>query len=345
MAYRVPSTAIRPDLVDAWMGRGSHYDWMNTVAEIREQFGLLESTLRLLPVEWAKLLAMQTTSDAFLLEKVAHDYGWGLAQVAQANAPRRIEKRQLAELYEIQSDLLETLKLEVGSLQAVVVAGGLSTFLIGQFNNVQRAAVEAQRKIDALKVALNDAKNKRLQSVGQGVLDTGLFIVGLAFPEIPVLGKIAIAVGQWAADELLGGSKGSADLDRASDVGTKSSVVTAAADPRWIDDRLGKPAGKANTALGAAGLVFDGAEIRTQFKNVDAVSTALNEAVASLSTVRKLLVRLAPGLSKLRVQMNATARSIRESMVEADDFRDDAMELIRAAKYPMSSPIIWRLEK
>lgn len=91
------------------------------------------------------------------------------------------------------------MKLEVGNLQAVVITGGLSAFLIGQFNHVQRAAVAAQGNIDALKIALNDAKNKRLESVGQGVIDTSLFVVGIAFPEIPVLAKIGIAVGQWAA--------------------------------------------------------------------------------------------------------------------------------------------------
>ena len=345
MSYRVPTTAIRPDLVDAWLGRGSHGDWMNLVAEIRDQFQTLDATLRLLPRDWAKLLVTQTHADAFLLEKVAHDYGWGLEQVARPQAPIRIEKRQISELYTIQSGLLETMKLEVGNLQAVVIAGGLSTFLIGQFNHVQRAAVAAQGKIDALKIALNDAKNKRLESVGQGVLDTALFVVGVAFPEIPVLAKIGTAVGQWGADEILGGSKGSARLDGASDVGTKSSVLTAAADPRWIDKRLGGAAGKANTALGAAGLVFDGAEIRTQFKNVDTVSTALNEAIASLSTVRTLLIRLAPGLFQLRMQNNRVAREIRQTQDNADILRNDVIDVIRAAKYPMSSPVVWRLEK
>ena len=345
MPYSVPSTAIRADLVDAWMERGYHSNWVKVVTEIRVEFQTLEATLRLLHPSWAKLVVMQTTTDASLLEKVAHDHGWGLEQVARPQAPVHIEKRQIFDLYDIQSGVLETLKLEVGCLQAVAAAGGLSAFLIGQFKNVERAADAAQRNIDALKVALNNAKNNRLQSVGQGVLDTALFVVGVAFPEIAVLAKVGIAAGQWAADELLGGSKGSAGLDRASDVGTKSSVLTAAADPRWIDNRLGGVAGKANTALGAAGLVFTGAEIRTQFQNVDTVSTALNAAVTSLSTVRKLLIRLAPGMNQLRMQNNRVARDIRESLDEADTFRNDVADLIRASKYPMSSPVIWRLEK
>jgi hypothetical protein len=342
MSYRVEEVKVDKATIERHLGAGQFEYWTKAKNEAKEALATFDRLKARIPVRLLPYLAGWASYDADMVEKTTHDWGWGLELITNG---KKVSKKQLSDISEIQSASLEALHIENAVIDAILTAGVLAQFLHFQFNNLEAAAAAALPKIKALETELRKAKLKVVEASIQTAIDVGLFVLTIFVPHLGVIAKTGIAVGQWAMDELLGGNKSTALNDTLSSTGTNLSMIQPAIE-NWsflspAQRQLTKGIGG---KLSIAGLYFDQDEIRATLSRVDAIKLVINKAVEELKTVKRLLEQHRPAMARLNMQLKALGRSVKDHKDKSEDWRNEYRDLADKANYPSTKPVQWQYE-
>ncbi len=341
MSYRIDSVNADRATIDAYLGPNEFQYWTDQMNSARRELARYDKLRQQIPVHWIPYMAGESDFDATYLEAAAFQYSDAVSLI---QAGKKVSRDQLDPIVQIQSGYLEALRDANDNLEAIFNLGLFTWWMSFQFQNIEFAAAQAQPRIDALRRALEVAKTKRHEAEAQGVIDTGLFVLGFFVPEIAVLTKVTIAVGQWAMDDYLGGSKSSDTVDNLSNVNSGGGVGHAAIDDwKFLSPKAGKAVKVGAKAIAVAGLYFDVNEIQTAMEKAGVAERTLNEAVVALTKVKALVDKWRPAMLTLKMTLIRVAKVLKDSQDTIDNVHRDVRQIRDSINWS-TAKVNWKFE-
>ncbi|HTN74373.1 MAG TPA: hypothetical protein VL096_03970 [Pirellulaceae bacterium] len=323
-------------------GPAEYREWVNQTREAKEQLAEYDRLWKLVPIDFKATLTTEANVDAQILMDTTNDIGEAI-RLIQAGKP--VNKEQLVGIMEVQSSALESLRITNETLDALFALSFFSFMMNTQFRNIERAAQEALPKVKALMQNLERAQRKAFESKMQLTIDAGLTVLMIFLPEITVLTRIGIAVGQWGMDKILGGEKSTPTRDRVSDKGSEAAIVQAALqDWKWLTPGENKVVTKAGQKLAIVGLYFDQDEVRAMMERVDVAKAAVDAAISSMRKLKALVERHRPAMVQFRMQMQRAAQRMQDAWDQAKTLRWDRLTLMSDADYRPLVRVRWKIE-
>jgi hypothetical protein len=345
MTYRVEAARVNQKVVDDYF-RGSfaldgsmYENWQEFTQDAISELAALNESIAMFGL--VRLSA--AAADGDWLESAANNYGWALAQVS---AGKKISRAQIFEIIDLGVEALAAVRLQNGSATVVTVAMALRGFMEGGLRTAEAQARAALDKLKLLRVALEEAKKKRTESIAGGIIDGLITIAVILQPELIVLCGIKAAVGQKFIDDALGGSKSSAAWDTASTVSTDTSIGQSTLETfSFLMPAKAVPFIKvAGKPLAVVGLAFDVNEIYAAVKHVDAIRNAIDALMPKLAALKNQVEALQPQVRHLREQTRKVRQEVERLRAEAEVHSIECRQLAARVGYSTSSPVRWRLE-
>lgn len=346
MPYSIEPVVADQSLFEKFYGKThgplEYREWHTQTVDARILLAEYYRLWQLVPIEFKARLTTETEVDAQILQDTTNDIGEAIKLM---KAGKRVNKDQLDAIATVQSSAMESLKLNCDVIDGVLKLSFFSFIMNMQFQNIERAAREALPKIKELQRQLEKAKRKALEAKAQMVIDAGLAVLQVLVPEVTVIVRVGIAVGQWGMDKILGGDKSTKTRDTVSDVGTQMAIVQSGIqDNKWLTPGASKIVTKAGKHLTVVGLFFDHDEVTATMDRVDVAKAALDQAVAALKTIKRLLERHRPAMVQFKMQVERAARNMEDTLHTARKLRWDRMTLMSEADYRPLVRTNWKID-
>ena len=330
--------------IDNWLGNGSYKQWQELEKRRMTANQKMEACQNKLAYLHANDVSSRFLEDSMLLSKINLDLHKGMELISQG---RHIDRNQADDVFDLYTLALGVVEQDVDLFESMWSSFmGVSVILFA-FNMIFQHAKILQRNMILLKKELDNARKVVREAEAQMAINTTLTVIDLALPEISLLAKGGIFLGQMVSDQLLGPETAVQHAGMGTLAGGVSTFSDATKKMETLD-RMPTAKFLRGGIFGAGVSVFgvtgDVDEILASYHYRDKVAALLKQIQNAYLRYRAELKKLKLPLFRLQLGFHRWKVENQSMLINISRTRKALHDDIRSTHYPQGvTPVKWHV--
>ncbi|MEP7076027.1 MAG: hypothetical protein ABI878_09460 [Acidobacteriota bacterium] len=331
--------ALPKQNVDGYLGNGWYDEWQEMDRKVETEKKRLVNAKTRLNLSIISDLYDRIRNDVDIADAVKQDYDAGLNLIALG---KRVNKQTVATIHDLYTISIVVAETENDMLEALWTVGLVAAFIAFPMAALELRANELAKLIPELEKELKEAdKEARNAKVKTGI-HAAITVFEFIFPEISLLGRAGIYLGEVVVNKALGPSDPTKfqryEGDTTPGVKQFSEAVHHAEEYGHTAHNVAQ---KVGTAATAATFYFDAKEISETSERAEKLKEIFEKVKESYDKLQKLLDDNKPRIKDFLLALERWLQAVDDVRMTAANARSARTSDMTAAKYDPHKTLTW----
>jgi hypothetical protein len=331
--------ATQQQTVDSYLKPGTYDAWQKLDKRAEDADGQFFNNRVRLHLSLSSPIAIRISDDFDVLRKIAGDYAKALNMVVVGRRPNKEKIWQVYDLYDLALVIVEN---EVDMLDAMWGTCFASAWIVFPFMLLQAQANNMLDALNELKTELKKAESEASKAWTKGAIHLVVACVEGMCPEISLIARVGIVVGDVIMDKMLGPDD-STTAQTVTGIATPTikQVSEAVHESSRFSEEAREVAHKTGHVATAATFYFDYKEIGEGDERVEKLTELTEAAKRAYDSLLKTLEDNKSKIQQFFAAFERWTRAIESVRATTDSCRERLADDMNDAGYSIYQSMAW----